>query len=64
MKLTKRIEGSDRRTKGDVLLYRENGSGVVYSPDGELVETLQGEPPVAQTSGWGNNLAFLYQRRR
>ena len=63
MKLTKRIEGSDRRTKGDVLLYRENGSGVVCSPDGELVEALQGEPPVAQTSGWGN-LAFLYQRRR
>jgi hypothetical protein len=52
------IEGSDRRTKGDVLLYRENGSGVVDSPDGELVEALHGEPPVAQTSGWGN-LAFL-----
>jgi hypothetical protein len=25
-----------------------------YSPDDELVETLQGEPPVAQTHGWGD----------
>jgi len=62
VKLTKRVEGSNRRTKGDVLLYRENGSGVVYSPDGEIVETLQGEPPQAVTHGWGD-LAFLYRRR-
>jgi hypothetical protein len=61
VKLTKRIEGSNRKTKGDVLLYRENGSGRAYSPDGELVETLQGEPPVAASHGWGN-LSWLYSR--
>jgi hypothetical protein len=54
VKLVKRVEGSNRRPKGDVLLGRENGSGVVYSPDGELYETLQGEPPIAQSHGWGH----------
>jgi hypothetical protein len=40
-----------------------DGSGSVYSPDGELVETLGGEPPVAQSHGWGD-LSWLYWRRR
>ena len=36
------------------MLGHENGSGVVYSPDGEIIETLEGEPPVAQTYGWAS----------
>jgi hypothetical protein len=47
------MRGSDRIPKGDVMLGHENGSGVVYPPDGEIIETLEGEPPVAQTHGWG-----------
>lgn len=62
MKLVDKIKGrADKRTRGDAPQGHENGSGVAYSPDGELYETLQGEPPVATSNGWGN-LAWLYHR--
>jgi hypothetical protein len=46
-----------------VLLFQENGSGLAYSPDGEVVETLQGEPPIAASHGWGD-LTWLCRPRR
>lgn len=65
MRLVDKIKGrADKETRGNAPLGPENGSGVAYSPDGEVYETLQGEPPVATSKGWGDlSWRYLHQRR-
>ena len=55
MKLTKQIKGrADKTTRGDTLLYpRARQRRRVPHPDGDP-ETLAGEPPPAQSRGWGD----------
>lgn len=63
MRLVGKVKGrADKRTRGDVPLGPENGSGAVHSnPDGLAVEKLAGEPPVATSRGWGD-MSWLRRR--